>query len=187
MFSDHLTDTTQECMTNEHQKQLILISDIRSTFKQDVVEFTELQQRAKELIEKKQTYTDMLSSLKKNVRSLHRRLTQPQQEALDNVCTQAMTAVDIYVYSAISQIESEIDVVKQNLSVLKTKLKSGIELFKCMSMVNGKFVCAICINSSVEVFCNPCGHTYCNACVRNTKLCYLCRTPVDKVCNLYFT
>lgn len=49
-------------------------------------------------------------------------------------------------------------------------------------------ICAICVSEPVSHTVNPCGHTFCNGCIRkmNTS-CYICRGPIRDRIRLYFS
>ena len=52
------------------------------------------------------------------------------------------------------------------------------------------YVCPICLQSRVECFMIPCGHTFCRECVKPTnsirKICHICRNPYTRICTLYY-
>jgi len=52
-------------------------------------------------------------------------------------------------------------------------------------------VCPTCIQSQVECFMVPCGHTFCKKCVSPTlnprKICHMCRKPYSQICNLFYS
>jgi len=48
-------------------------------------------------------------------------------------------------------------------------------------------LCSICLDESVTFALNPCGHTFCQTCIRKqTGSCFICRTPIKDRLKLYF-
>jgi hypothetical protein len=48
-------------------------------------------------------------------------------------------------------------------------------------------LCSICLDESVAFALNPCGHTFCQTCIRKqTGSCFICRTPIKDRLKLYF-
>ncbi len=40
--------------------------------------------------------------------------------------------------------------------------------------------CPICYENKINSCCIPCGHTYCDKCIKNTNNCYICRRNVSR-------
>lgn len=48
-------------------------------------------------------------------------------------------------------------------------------------------LCSICLDESVAYALNPCGHTFCQTCIRKQSgSCFICRTPIKDRLKLYF-
>jgi len=48
-------------------------------------------------------------------------------------------------------------------------------------------LCSICLDESVTFALNPCGHTFCQTCIRKqTGSCFICRTTIKDRLKLYF-
>jgi hypothetical protein len=50
---------------------------------------------------------------------------------------------------------------------------------------NTDIICPICIENKINTCCIPCGHTYCNNCIKNTNKCFICRKSIDKYIKIY--
>lgn len=54
-----------------------------------------------------------------------------------------------------------------------------------------KNACPVCLTRTVELACDPCGHTFCATCSRDSAsfrtACPMCRTPVSKRIRVYFS
>jgi hypothetical protein len=40
--------------------------------------------------------------------------------------------------------------------------------------------CPICYENKINSCCIPCGHTYCDKCIKNTNNCYICRRYISR-------
>lgn len=40
--------------------------------------------------------------------------------------------------------------------------------------------CPICYENKINSCCIPCGHTYCDKCIKNTNNCFICRRNISK-------
>jgi len=45
--------------------------------------------------------------------------------------------------------------------------------------------CYICLENDLSVCCIPCGHTYCDKCIINTKRCFICRKIIINTQKIY--
>ena len=67
-------------------------------------------------------------------------------------------------------------------------LRDAIQVFKTGSQLVSEPVCPICINESVGMAMNPCGHTFCQTCARRmVNECGVCRARIRDRLKLYFT
>jgi hypothetical protein len=49
-------------------------------------------------------------------------------------------------------------------------------------------ICGICLNDTVGYVLVPCGHTYCEMCVRRqSAACFMCRQPTSNKVKIFFT
>ena len=48
--------------------------------------------------------------------------------------------------------------------------------------------CSICLNEAVSYTIVPCGHTFCNSCIKKQNTtCYMCRGTIRERVKLFFT
>lgn len=47
--------------------------------------------------------------------------------------------------------------------------------------------CPICLSNNVDTFCEPCGHVYCNECIKPSLICYMCKGRIKKQYKIYFS
>lgn len=45
--------------------------------------------------------------------------------------------------------------------------------------------CSICFENNISRCCNPCGHTFCEVCIKNTNNCYICRSNITSKIIIY--
>lgn len=67
----------------------------------------------------------------------------------------------------------------------KKKIKKSIYLYSYTKINSNTHSCPICLSKEVEQFCDPCGHCYCNSCLKS-QYCYICRVKVKQIHRLFF-
>lgn len=66
-------------------------------------------------------------------------------------------------------------------------LREFVQMFRISQSNENEPLCTICLESPVTHCTNPCGHTYCEHCLKRQKnTCFMCRTPVENTIRLYF-
>jgi len=68
---------------------------------------------------------------------------------------------------------NEINNLKKEIRELNIRLK------------NNKNLCSICYENKINICCIPCGHTYCDICISNTKNCYNCRSSITRINKIF--
>ena len=67
-------------------------------------------------------------------------------------------------------------------------LRNIIKTIRVTEISEKEPLCSICFNDSVHHAFVPCGHTFCNTCVkRQTSMCAICRANIRDRVKLYFT
>ena len=67
-------------------------------------------------------------------------------------------------------------------------LRRIIKTIRATEVSEKEPLCSICFNDSVQHAFVPCGHTFCNTCVkRQTSVCAICRANIRDRVKLYFT
>jgi hypothetical protein len=78
--------------------------------------------------------------------------------------------------------------LKKACDICTTDLQRMRSVFKILKTSESTFACPICLKTQVECFMNPCGHTYCNACVQHAEdKCFICRKSYSRIHNLFFS
>lgn len=54
--------------------------------------------------------------------------------------------------------------------------------------IDNKYVCFVCVERSINVFIDPCGHTMCDECSKKiSNKCPMCRATINKKCTLFMS
>jgi hypothetical protein len=86
-----------------------------------------------------------------------------------------------------SQIEEDYSAVIKAYRRFLT-LREMVTMTRSMALQEKEPLCSICLEDSVSYTLIPCGHTFCQTCVRRqTNHCFICRTHVKEKIKLYFS
>ena len=110
---------------------------------------------------------------------------EAEKMQLETLLKTILDNVDMYACRGLLNIEKQIQHAKDVVQKQKEIIQSGVDLLQCMSLVTGVHACPICLSAEVKVFCIPCGHTFCDTCLK-TKKCYICRAFISDVQKLYY-
>lgn len=90
-------------------------------------------------------------------------------------------AVDEYIK------DLDVDALKESYHQAVTKVSQYRQLFKGLRSIE-KFMCSVCLESTIDTFLDPCGHTVCQLCSdRINKKCPYCRSVVFKSKKMIFS
>ena len=99
-------------------------------------------------------------------------------------------ATDAYL----EHVKSDVLDVQAAFDMFQKKYVEWLSLRNCIlalhPMARGSDgpACTICTLAPVDSVYIPCGHTFCRSCaLKHIGLCYVCRTPVEKVQQIFFT
>jgi len=66
-------------------------------------------------------------------------------------------------------------------------LRDVVTMSRSLLAQESEPICSICLNESVAYTLTPCGHTFCQTCVRRQSgQCFMCRVPIRDKVKLYF-
>jgi hypothetical protein len=66
-------------------------------------------------------------------------------------------------------------------------LRDVVLMSRALTAQENEPICSICLQDPVVFAVSPCGHTYCQNCVRRqNNQCYMCRGPIKERVRLYF-
>lgn len=174
------------------QERINLVAEIKDAFKENVLQFNANNQHMKDLENSKASLRTLKSNIGNELRLINNLFTSHVQDDetnknLEELYNKIVTDLDIYTCTGIMDIEKKIESISVAISKIKQQLQQGMDIFQCTSLMSGVRVCPICLNAEVKCFCAPCGHTFCESCVKGIKKCYMCRNNVQSVHKLYFT
>lgn len=123
---------------------------------------------------------------------------------LDKVQPRLVMLLDLGVNDTTSELQANIEnyltsVYEQNcpeteykeLLVLYKKLMTVRDLVNLLRLSAGpekEPICGICLNDAVTHVLVPCGHTYCDSCVRRqARQCFVCRQAASQAIRVFFT
>lgn len=137
--------------------------------------------RLKELVET--TLDDMLLRLQFIADAFTKRF--PDETVSSNLTKIEQTLKDVKE-SMITPVQEKLDMIQKEVTTCKKTLHTLAGFVNLSRQLSSKNLCPICYHNDVDVYCDPCGHTFCQKCVK-ANYCYLCRTKIQKVQKLFFT
>ena len=101
--------------------------------------------------------------------------------------------LDAVLYGLVRVADKAKAVAGDELEAVRAKTKANADRIKKMGSTYGILrdaqlghPCPVCLSRQVDIFCSPCGHSFCSACMR-VRHCYICRASVDRTFPLYFS
>jgi len=147
------------------------------------------------LLEKRIALDEFEKNTKRNCSECQNSLEVVKQCFVDNgLETQTLqNHIDTVVYELNNVIELANQNIENNNGAIDSDLNKSTGILQRLSgtyhtlrnSVLGH-VCPVCLSNEVEVYCTPCGHTFCARCIANCKHCCMCRIKVDRVNKIYF-
>lgn len=213
IFDINQIDTSLTHMLNKLRTELDDVQD--ETSLPETPDFEKFKNLEKEISESKQILKESIESYSvckeqvqkiENATALTRNLVCALQFALEKICSivsvhvaeTEKTDLDTHVKLLKEQIVSVETLINktynQKSATLTEKMvahKQRIKLlynsYQSIKEVSLVHLCPICISNSVSSFLIPCGHTYCDSCIKKIRgLCFICRQEVQRFSPLYF-
>lgn len=186
-FSQELGNAS---VSNDNMIKSIDIMQLKEEFKENIMHFNNQQSQLKKLQETKSSITTLRTNITHQIRLMHGIFRDvPMNEEiikrLDDINNNIVNTLEIFSCTGMMELEKHIDDAKHASMKARDKLKQGVEILHLTKMIKGMHVCPICLNDEVKIFCIPCGHTFCESCIKTNK-CYVCRSQISKVQKLYF-
>lgn len=93
-----------------------------------------------------------------------------------------------YVADAVeSALKERLVGVDEKIASSKRVLKSLGKAYNVLKSTGVGCTCPVCMSAQVEVYIDPCGHTFCQKCSKKIYTnCGFCRAPIKKVNKLFF-
>jgi hypothetical protein len=106
----------------------------------------------------------------------------------NNKFSEALEAFETAKEQVEKQHADKIAELKKACDACTKDLQRMRSVYKILKTSDSTFACPICLKTQVECFMNPCGHTYCNACVQHAEdKCFICRKSYSRIHNLFFS
>lgn len=77
--------------------------------------------------------------------------------------------------------------IDKNLQECSSILSHLTDTYSILKNAQIGVTCAICLSNNVDTFCEPCGHVYCNDCIKRSLICYMCKGHIKKQYKIYFS
>jgi len=88
---------------------------------------------------------------------------------------------------------NNLEILRNNYIQKRKELNSYIYFIQKLNNYNISNICPICFSNQVNKYLDPCGHTYCEKCLKksnndhnNDKQCMVCRKTYQKVRSIFF-
>lgn len=108
---------------------------------------------------------------------------------VNETTTELQANIETYLTKVYEDNNPEADY--KELLVLYKKFMSLRDLVNLLRLSSGpekEPICGICLNDSVTHVLVPCGHTYCDGCVRRqARTCFVCRQNTSQAIRVFFT
>jgi|688.fasta_scaffold02753_9 hypothetical protein len=90
-------------------------------------------------------------------------------------------------------LKIELDEKKEIIKELKSDLEQKEDIIylkdeklkELKSNLNDLNKCSVCFENKLSVCLNPCGHCYCDICIKNATNCFICRTNIINKIKLF--
>jgi len=117
------------------------------------------------------------------------------KELSDEDCDDGINATiieNIKEYSKQKENGDRLVIAKNEYYNSRLKINKFLEAVKKINSINTTNTCPTCLNNSVSIYLNPCGHTMCGDCYERLtnngdRKCFLCRARVLSKFPLYFS
>jgi hypothetical protein len=174
---DKLNDTIYEALSI-YNKAVLHISDIN-------VHIDKLRKKQERISEFNEKFKDSIQELKEYINNQF----DTNENKINNVLSTINLiddAVDNCQSVITKYIDEECNKNKDSYVESKSKLNALHNIFSLVKF--NKHVCPICLQNEASHFTLPCGHVYCEKCVKKIKIsCFVCRQNIFKVNQLYFS
>lgn len=85
-----------------------------------------------------------------------------------------------------SELQTEAGLLICDRDKLEAIIRSLGKTYNVIKNTPMHHTCPVCITHEVDVYLEPCGHTICKQCNRNTH-CHMCRTKIRSSKNIYYS
>lgn len=121
-------------------------------------------------------------SLMKSYFQNHKESVNELQDYLDGISYSIQQIMDLINKT----VTNRTDEIKKDIEKNTAIIKYMADTFYTLKHSQFGHICPICLTNEVNIFCDPCGHCFCNKCLMNANHCYMCRLRINKTHPLFF-
>jgi len=108
------------------------------------------------------------------------------EDELEECQSQLKDQTDLKLLWDVDVLESvAMNVVSERIEKHQNYLKVAEKIQAKRIAAEDLFACAICLDQKKSRVCIPCGHTFCEVCVKRSKACALCRGEVQQIIPIF--
>ena len=174
-----------------------LINDIKEKIKDFDKKQSELNNITKDFQEELDKIKENINSIDNMIDYMKKLPEDYKEDELSKQIVENMTKLSQNIFK-----NQKITEFKKKYIEKYKEIEEYIHLIRILNNFNTSNMCPLCFTDQVDHFLNPCGHTFCKSCLKNTfrqddggllKIgrdihthCPMCRTVVQKINQLYF-
>jgi len=156
------------------------LNDSITTFKNEIIKLYEIRSKLENEYtltkNKLNIFTDQIQSLIKSVDDINLK-TNNNDDSFKNDLLNKLNEYKFIIN--IESIQLELQKVTAELYYLHSSISSYLS-------IQHPCICTICLESKIEYFIDPCGHTLCTNCKNKMNdTCYYCRSKINIIRKLY--
>lgn len=107
-------------------------------------------------------------------------------EKIDDITDEINFSLMNIVENMGSKLKDRTDIIETDIIKHKRILKTLGTSYGILRNSNIVHTCPVCFMNPVDVFIQPCSHTFCSECIQKTNSCFFCRSSIKKTSKLYF-
>lgn len=85
-----------------------------------------------------------------------------------------------------SNVKTKNEELQKLINTNNSKIRHLSDAYGILKSANMVHLCPVCLTNEVNTFCDPCGHSFCDKCMRSSY-CFMCRVRINKLHPLFFS
>lgn len=171
---------------------LALIEEAKSKFKEHVEVYNKTVDEAHQIKGLLGSTSGVCTDTAKHLEDVEKYLQDnkydqsPEGKETMEIAAETSKILDTFCNRITDVLSVRLEEKEKTMRECRKKIKTLSFLYSySKNNIGGGYPCPICLTSEVTQFCDPCGHTYCNSCLKANH-CYICRAWVDKRHRIFF-
>lgn len=128
------------------------------------------------MLDKEQSLKNAIESMYKNRNQIIHDIRLMSKGAFMNEVEHVSNEVETYVKKMVEKHEDELKEIETRLEKIRAELCVLSEVY-CIQRNVKPYSCPICYANECSLYCNPCGHVFCNGCLK-ADYCPICRAKI---------